>query len=54
MTPDQLIKLGAGLQRLADRVERGQVWRYSGPDMYVDAEGRQWEYTPHGWQGVIS
>jgi hypothetical protein len=51
MTPERLIKLGAGLQRMADRLEQGQRWTVKS---FVDVEGVTWEYTKAGWQAVIS
>lgn len=51
MTPEQLIKLGAGLQRMADRLERGEKW-YGG--WFLDEYGIEWELTEAGWQSVIT
>jgi len=54
MTPTELIKLGAGLQRMADRLEHGHVWYHLPYGVYTDKDGITWELTDIGWQAVIS
>ena len=45
MTPEQLIRLGAGLQRL----DRRKEWR---PVGFVDKDGVRWTQTKNGWEKV--
>ena len=49
MSPERLIRLGAGLQRLADKFA---LW--DAEKTYTDANGQRWEMTLAGWQAVIS